>query len=291
MAEYPAAFAEPGGEKLFELLMTQLGRPMDIGAISPKVAEVSPLIQAAQQRSATEAGLGSLQFDPTTGAVTGVGTGTGVAAYEPYLQAAQAATGPTAYQAYMSPYQQEVLDATQALLNEQRAAGRSQLAASAIDAGAFGGGREGVARAEYERGRDISDAGIMAQLRQEGLQQAQQRADKQYQQQLGLGISQQDLASNLTKQLGQTGTGAQGYSQSLLDAQRSRALLGQEYPTGRIQQAANIFGSLVSAVPGAPPAPIMTSPGIAGLQGFAGTYNLLGNAPAQGLQTLSGLFR
>ena len=89
--------------------MTQLGRPMDIGAISPKVAEVSPLIQAAQQRSATEAGLGSLQFDPTTGAVTGVGTGTGVAAYEPYLQAAQAATGPTAYQAYMSPYQQEVL--------------------------------------------------------------------------------------------------------------------------------------------------------------------------------------
>ena len=131
----------------------------------------------------------------------------------------------------------------------------------------------------------------MAQLRQEGLQQAQQRADKQYQQQLGLGITQQDLASNLTKQLGQTGTGAQGYSQSLLDAQRSRALLGQEYPTQRIQQAANIFGSLVSAVPGAPPAPIMTSPGIAGLQGFAGTYNLLGNAPAQGLQTLSGLFR
>ena len=191
----------------------------------------------------------------------------------------------------MSPYQQEVLDATQALLDEQRAAGRSQLAARAIEAGAFGGGREGVARAEYERGRDISDAGIMAQLRQEGLQQAQQRADQQYKQQLGLAGTQQELATGLTRQLGQTGTGAQTFSQSLLDAERQRALLGQEYPTQRIQQAANIFGTLASAVPGAPPAPIMTSPGIAGLQGFAGVYNLLGGAPQQGLQSLSGLFR
>jgi hypothetical protein len=28
---------------------------------------------------------------------------------QPYLQAAQAATGPTAYQQYMSPYQQDVI--------------------------------------------------------------------------------------------------------------------------------------------------------------------------------------
>jgi hypothetical protein len=33
----------------------------------------------------------------------------GLGGYQPYLQAAQAATGPTAYQAYMSPYQQDVI--------------------------------------------------------------------------------------------------------------------------------------------------------------------------------------
>jgi len=34
---------------------------------------------------------------------------TGLGGYQPFLQAAQAATGPTAYQAYMSPYQQDVI--------------------------------------------------------------------------------------------------------------------------------------------------------------------------------------
>ena len=81
------------------------------------------------------------------------------------------------------------------------------------------------------------------------------------------------------------------YDQSLLEAERQRALLGQEYPTSRIQTATNIFGSLASNVPGAPPAPIMSSPGIAGLQGAAGTFNLLGGAPGQGVSSLAGLFR
>jgi len=57
----------------------------------------------------------------------------------------------------MSPYQQEVISATQKLLSEQRAAGRPQLASTAIQAGAYGGGRAGVAQAEYERQRDIFD--------------------------------------------------------------------------------------------------------------------------------------
>ena len=42
---------------------------------------------------------------------------------------------PNAYKQYMSPYQTEVIDATQQLLNEQRASGRSQLAANAIQQG------------------------------------------------------------------------------------------------------------------------------------------------------------
>ena len=36
----------------------------------------------------------------------------GLGSYQPYLQAAEAATGPTAYQQYMSPYQQDVINTT-----------------------------------------------------------------------------------------------------------------------------------------------------------------------------------
>ena len=38
------------------------------------------------------------------------GLASGLGGYQPYLQAAQAATGPNAYQQYMSPYQQSVID-------------------------------------------------------------------------------------------------------------------------------------------------------------------------------------
>jgi hypothetical protein len=38
------------------------------------------------------------------------GLSTGLGGYQPFLQAAQAATGPTAYQQYMSPYQQDVIE-------------------------------------------------------------------------------------------------------------------------------------------------------------------------------------
>ena len=181
----------------------------------PRVAGVSPLIQQAQQRAATQAGLGALQFSPETGAVTSIGQGTGVAAYEPFLQQAQQLLSPTAYQQYMSPYQQEVIDATTRLLGEQRAQGRQQLSAQAIEAGAFGGGREGVAQAEYERGRDISDAALLAQLRQAGLQSAQGLQQQGIANLLNIPQIQQGLQGGVTAGLGAAGAGAQTYSQAV----------------------------------------------------------------------------
>jgi len=35
----------------------------------------------------------------------------------------------------------------------------------------------------------------------------------------------------------------------------------------------------------------MSSPGIAGIQGAAGTFNLLGNAPGQGINSMAQFFR
>ena len=63
-----------------------------------------------------------------------------------------ALTGPDAYKAYMSPYQQEVIDTTLAEFDRQQAIADTAQRDRAIAAGAFGGAREGVLAAEAGRG-------------------------------------------------------------------------------------------------------------------------------------------
>jgi len=276
-AGLPAAFLEPFAEKVTDILAQQIapiGEGLDISGITPKVAAVSPLIQAAQQRAATQAGLGQLQFDSTTGEVAGVGTGTGVASFEPFIQEAQRLAAPDQYQAFMSPFQTEVLDATQALLNEQRAAGRAGQAADAITAGAFGGGREGVRRAEYERQRDIYDAGILSNLRQQGLQRAQTLQQQALANQIGLGQAGQTLGAGATQQLGAAGTGAQAYSQSVLDAIRQGNVLAEEFPLQQLGRATNVFSPFLAGQTAlqTPGTPLGTSPGLAAAQAFGSTF-------------------
>jgi len=278
----PPTYLEPLGEGIADLLASILplgGQTRDLSGVMPRVAGVSPLIQQAQQRAASQAGLGTLQFSPDTGAVTGIGQGTGVAAYEPFLQQAQQLLSPTAYQQYMSPYQQEVIDATTRLLEEQRAKGRQQLSAQAIEAGAFGGGREGVAQAEYERGRDISDAGLLAQLRQSGLQSAQELQQRGIANLLNIPQIQQGLQGSVTAGLGAAGAGAQTYSQALLDALQQGNLFAMNYPIQQLQQGANIFSGLAGAVPSIPSAPNVTSPALAAAQAFGTVYG--GLSPRQ----------
>jgi len=277
---YPAPFLEPIGESLGEVLAGQIpgvGQQFDVSTIAPQVAQINPFLQAAQQQAATQAGLGAVQFSPTTGAVTGIGQGTGIAAYQPYLDKAEALFDPNAYKQYMSPYQTEVIDATQRLLNEQRASGRSQLAANAIQSGAFGGGRSGVALAEYERGRDISDAATLAALRQQGLTSAQQLQQQGITNLTAMPTLQQGLQGNLISQLGLTGTGAQQYSQSLLDAVQQGNLMAQQFPYQQLQQQANVFATLAGATPGMQTQPMVTSPALTAAQAFGTVYGGLGS--------------
>ena len=105
-------------------------------------------------------GLGQLTFGPQ-GQVTGVGTGTGVAGFEPFLDKAQdfqtaaaELTGPTAFQAFMSPYQQQVVDTTLAEFERQAAASQQAISDAAVAVGGYGGGREGVMQPEYETQSD-----------------------------------------------------------------------------------------------------------------------------------------
>ena len=271
-----APFLEAAQENYIDLLTQQVGRaPGSAGVptlaeLGPQVAGVDPLTQAAQQRVATQAGLGQLTFGPE-GQIASVGTGTGVAGFEPFLDKAQdfqtaaaGLTGPTAFQSFISPYQQQVVDTTLAEFDRQAAAGIPQIQAQAIASGAFGGGREGVRLAEYQAESDRNRAALQAQLLQQGFTQASDLAARAAQQQLGLGEFSRGLASlqpalesTVSQGLGTTGTGALAFNQALLDAAQQRAQLAYQEPISRL----NVFGSgLASQAGGVPTTTQTTSP-------------------------------
>ena len=249
-----APYIEGAQENYIDLLTQQVGRaPGSAGVptlaeLGPQVAGQNVLTQAAQQQAATQAGLGQLTFG-ADGAVTGVGAGTGVAGYQPFLDQAAAYSGPQAFQSFMSPYQQQVIDTTLAEFDTQTARGVPQLAANAIQAGAFGGGREGVAQAQYASDAAAKRAALQAQLLGQGFTQANQLAQNAFEQQRNLASLQPSLAASGVQQLGAAGTGNLAYQQAQLDAAQQRAQLAYNEPLSRL----NAFGSGIAAqVSGAP---------------------------------------
>ena len=208
-------------ERLLPLLATSAA--IQTTTYAPQVAGISQFTQAAQQRAAEQAGLGSLSFDPKTGAVTSIGAGTGIAGYEPFLQQAQQYSGPQAYQQFMSPYQQQVIDTTLTEFDKQRQQMLNQQQAQAVAGGGFGGAREGVQRAEFGAQSLQDRAALQAQLLQQGFSQAQQAAAQAFQQQQGLASLQPSLAGQEAQQLATLGGQASAYQQSILDAQAQAA--------------------------------------------------------------------
>ena len=99
-----------------------------------------------------------------------------------------AAAGPGISQ-FFNPYQSYVIDE----INRQAQMGQNRLSAQAIGAGAFGGGRQGVAQAELERAR----LGQIGQAQAAGFESA-----------LGAAQRQQQLETQTGLQAGQLGLGA-----------------------------------------------------------------------------------
>ena len=88
----------------------------------------------------TVAGQDQAQQDAYTMATT---QGQGIGAFSPYITQAGAYSGPTGYQSFMSPYQQDVIDATLTEYDTQAAQGLQGIADRAAMSGNLGGGREG----------------------------------------------------------------------------------------------------------------------------------------------------
>jgi len=193
------------------------------------------------------AGLSSLEQQGIGKAgTTGVGGTTTQAGIGSILQGQQAAmAGPNISQFY-NPYQSYVLDE----INRQASMAQNQLAGQAVQAGAFGGGREGVQRAEMERGRLAS----IGQAQQTGFntalgaatqqQQLQAQTGLQAGQQLGqLGVQQQAMSQADINQLMQSGGLQRQLTQQALDAERQSALQKATEPLQRVEFLSNIYAA------------------------------------------------
>ena len=273
----PAPFIEAAAKPYLEKIQEVYGKPVDVSKFMGQQFVAGP---------------GALQTQAE-------GLAGGLGGFQPYLQAAQAATGPQAYQQYMSPYQQDVIGTTLQEYDIQAQKGLPQLAAQAIGAGAFGGGREGVQRAEYQATSDRNRAALQAQLLQQGYGQAQQAAAQAFGQQqqlsagqLGLGQAQMGLASAYPSLLGQqiatySTLGAQqqqAQEQARLQAQQNLAYQQAYQPL----QAAQTFGQgvtgLIAGYPGQTktqidPSPSALQTGLSAASTLAGIYRAF-NPPA-----------
>ena len=223
----PAPVLEGALTAFTKKLQPLIGQQIDTTKFDPQVAAQTQLQKDA---SAAAAGLGSL-------------------------------VGPQAFQPFMSPYQQEVIDTTLAEFDRQQSIADTARRDAAIQAGAFGGGREGVLAAEAARGAAQSRAGLQAQLLAQGFQQAQAAAAQDLAARQGLGQFQ--------TQLGQAG---QAQQQAIIDAaaaaEREKqfqpftqlGLIGQQL--AQIQPGAFPTQTVGYAPPAPPASPLATALGV-----------------------------
>ena len=210
----PAPFIQSLGEYYGKELPALTKDKMDVKQWAPYVAPQDQL----QKDAATLAGT----------------AGKGVGAFEQYLTAAEPYAGPDAYKQFMSPYQQQVIDATMTAFDKQAAMQRRGISDRAAQAGAFGGARHGIAGSEYDAASDMNRAQLQAGLLQQGYGQAQQGAQTAFQQQMGQaqtvpGMYQQDIAT-----LGTVGAQQQAQAQAEADAAREGKRMAAFEPYERL---------------------------------------------------------
>ena len=276
----PPEFIEAAQKTFLTDLTRQAGIPSITTATTQQPGETAQQFaqrQAqAQQFGITKAGMADLApqvaaQDPLQAAAyaQAVDPTKGLGAFQPFLTAAgQAATGATALTgtgagtgagsiaSYTSPFQQQVIDTTLSEFDKQAKMRQNQLAAQTLGIpGAFGGGREGVQRAEFDATSDANRARILADLNQRGFQQGQQARQQDFTNQMGisqlqsgLGAAAQDFSRAQISGLGTLGAAQQAQSQAVLDAQRQAAQMAVDDPRRRL----SMLGSgIAQLTPGA----------------------------------------
>jgi len=210
----------------------------------------------------------------------------GLGTFQPYLNQASnylmdstQAYDPNSYQAYMNPYQNEVIGGIERQFDKMQ----NQTNMSAVQAGAFGGSRSGIQTAELGTQR----AQAVGQAQAQNYQQAQQQAQQQFSNQMsrqqsaaqgiaGLGAQQQALQQGDVASAMSAGSVQQQQAQQISDAQYRQQLQQLYEPYQRLGFVSDIYQGMpssgMSTTMGTSP---MTNPlaqavgtGITGLAGY-----------------------
>ena len=312
----PAPFITALGEKYGTGLAGLVDQPFtqaQLGQVAPQVAAQTGL----QQQATTLTGQGVGAYEPylTAAGTQGTAAGTTLGGVSPYIGAAGtqytgaagltgagAGTGTGTVADYMSPYQSQVIDATLTEFDRQAAARQQSISDAAVGVGGYGGGRHGVAQAEYETQSDAQRAQLQAGLLQQGYTQALGARQQDLMNRMGLGQAQLGLAGaqgTLASQqmgLGQYQTGLAGQAQALgqadvaglgrqgaIDQAQSQAVLDAQREANRMTlyepyERMGFFGQGLTGLMGGYPAQYQSSiqPNPTPLQSALGIGSVLG---------------
>jgi len=263
------------------------------------VGSFKPFLDRAQERAAAADALGEKAFDRLGIAQTTLG---GVP------------LGATAFQQdvsqFMSPYQTQVIDATLAEFDRNKAIQEQSIRDQQAALGALGSGRAGVQLAEFGTGAARERALLQAGLLQQGFGQAQAARQQDIANRFGLGAAQQGIAgatqglgafqSGLAGQqaglgaqtqalqgtdvarLGQLGALNQAQAQAVADANREAARMAAFQPQEQLDRFAAQVTGIMGGYPGATqttnipnPTPLQTALGVGST--LAGIYGGLTN--------------
>ena len=244
-----------------------------------------PFVQRAQTQADLASGLGTLAL----GQLGGVGTG---------AQAFQQDV-----QNFMSPYQSQVIDATLAEFDRNKAIQEQSIRDQQAALGALGSGRAGVQLAEFGTGAARERALLQAGLLQQGFGQAQQARQQdianrfgiaqaqsglaRQQQglgafQAGLGAQQQQMIGRDVAQLGTLGALNQAQAQARLDADREARRQAAFLPQQQLDRFAGQVTGIMGGYPGQTtqtvtpnPTPLQTALGVGTT--LAGIYGAFRN--------------
>ena len=272
---------------------TQFGiRQQSLQGLAPQVAQQDALQTQAQQLAQT--GVGSFQPFLTAAQQAATDAGTTLGGVQLGAPTTQQVTD------FMSPFQSQVIDATLAEFDRNRAIQEQSIRDQQAALGVLGAGRAGVQLAEFGTGAARERALLEAGLRQQGFGQAMQARQQDIANrfgvaeaqrglgafQSGLGGQQQALQGTDITRLGQLGALNQAQAQAQLDAQREAVRQATFQPQEQLDLFANRVTGLMGGVQGQGtqttnipnPTPLQTALGIGST--LAGIYGAVGRGTA-----------
>ena len=188
-----------------------------------RVAQLSPLLQQSMDTASQMGVSGQI------GAASDIAGAAGLGALQQNTFA-----NPYTASAYMSPFMQNVVDVQQQQAKRQAAIQNQTQQAQATQAGAFGGGRDAIMRAQANAELQRNLQGIQATGLQNAFQQAQQQYNAEQDQRmkgLATGLQAASTLGNLGQEQYQQTAGIVGLQGQLgqLEQQRAQDVLNAQY--------------------------------------------------------------